>query len=122
MAAVAVSVYLYGSLASRTASKTDYGYANLQVNFSRPSTIRELLAHLGIPTTERGITFINGRLSAMPGVQPDLEHTLANGDRVAFFDLRSMWPFQYRDGAPMIEEMKNAVPSDTDGTRHSYEA
>jgi hypothetical protein len=69
---------------------------------------------LALPTEERGITFINGNLSAMPELQPDLDHTLEEGDRVAFFHLTSMWPFQYRDGASMApglrREMKPGRP------------
>jgi hypothetical protein len=85
------------------------------------STIADLLAHLKMPTEERGITFINGRLSAMPGLQPDLGHILQDGDRVGFFDLRSMWPFQYRHGAMMIDEMERALDAERDhALRHTY--
>ena len=51
----------------------------------------------------------------MPGLQPDLDDTLENGDRVAFFHLNSMWPFQYRHGVAMAPGMarvlneKNAI-------------
>lgn len=117
-----VGVYLYGLLASRVVDKGDYGYAEIQVDVDRPGTMRHLLAQLGIATADRGITFINGKLSAVPGLQPDLEHILHRGDRVALFDLKSMWPFQYRSGASMMEELKNAVPPGSEGMRHSYEA
>ncbi len=76
------------------------------------SRVEDLLKKLDLPTEERGITFINGNLSAMPNQQPDLDHLLEDGDRVAFFHLNSMWPFQYRDGATMAaglsREMKQA--------------
>ena len=68
---------------------------------------------------ERGITFINGQLSAMPGLQPDLGHILKDGDRVAFFDLRSMWPFQYRHGAAVTEEMASAMADQKDDALHT---
>ncbi len=45
----------------------------------------DLLSYLAMPTEERGITFVNGELSAMPGLQPDLGHVLHDGDRVALF-------------------------------------
>jgi len=38
----------------------------------------------------------------MPGLQPDLGHALRDGDRVALFHLKSMWPFQYRHGVAAI--------------------
>jgi hypothetical protein len=71
--------------------------------------MRDLLAHLSLPTQERGITFINGDLSAMPDLQPDLDHVLKNGDRVALFHLKSMWPAQYRHGAGRTPEMERAM-------------
>ena len=58
----------------------------------------------------------------MPGLQPDLGHVLKDGDRVAFFDLKSMWPFQYRNGAKMIDEMAKALSTEKDkGVHHTYE-
>jgi hypothetical protein len=58
----------------------------------------------------------------MPGVQPDLGHPLQEGDWVAFFHLRSMWPFQYRHGLPMIGEMTAALQEEDDqGLHHAYE-
>jgi hypothetical protein len=85
------------------------------------STIRDLLAYLDMPTEERGITFINGELSAMPNMQPDLDHPLNDNDRVAFFDLHSMWPFQYRHGVPMVDEMTKAMQSSKEqGLHHAY--
>jgi hypothetical protein len=81
----------------------------------------DLLAHLRMPTEERGITFINGRLSAMPGLQPDLGHILRDGDRVGIFDLKSMWPFQYRHGGALTDEMERAMASEKDhGLHHTY--
>jgi hypothetical protein len=104
-----IDTWLYGDLA-RYGGVADQGsFANLQVTLAMGSSVSDLLALLKIPTGERGITFINGNLSALPGVQPDLDHVLFNGDRVAFFHLRSMWPYQYRHGAAMIGELSAAL-------------
>jgi hypothetical protein len=65
--------------------------------------------HLSLPTEERGLTFINGDLSAMPDLQPDLEHSLNDGDRVAFFHLQSMWPAQYRHGVNLAPGMSTEM-------------
>jgi len=109
METIAVEVWLYGPLA-RYGGEADRGsFANLRVDLPKGSRLRHLLEHLGLSTEERGITFINGNLSAMPGLQPDLDHPLQNGDRVAFFHLKSMWPFQYRDGAALSSELARAV-------------
>ena len=112
--AITIDTWLYGELA-RFGGLADQGsFANLQVTLTEGSSVRDLLAKLKIPTEERGITFINGNLSAMPDVQPDLDHILINGDRVAFFHLRSMWPSQYRLGAAMINELSTALNARTD--------
>jgi hypothetical protein len=57
----------------------------------------------------------------MPGLQPDLRHILQDGDRVGLFDLKSMWPFQYRHGAVITDEMERALGAEKDqGLRHTY--
>jgi hypothetical protein len=85
------------------------------------STMADLLAGIGMRTEERGITFINGKLSAMPGLQPDLRHILSDGDRVGIFDPKSMWPFQYRHGAMLTDEMARAMDAEKDhGLHHTY--
>lgn len=117
---IVLDVWLYGELARFGGDQEQKVSANLQVALQPGSTVRDLLAYLKIPTEERGITFINGELSAMPGLQPDLGHALKDGDRVAFFHLRSMWPFQYRFGIPMIDEMTDSLQTDQ-GLHHSYE-
>jgi sulfur carrier protein ThiS len=121
MTGIVVDTWLYGNLA-RYGGKADQGsYANLQVDLPEGGTVGDLLAYLQMPSAERGITFINGELSAMPGIQPDLGHILHNGDRIAFFHLISMWPFQYRHGVPMIAEMSQAVQASEDqGLHHTY--
>jgi sulfur carrier protein ThiS len=117
-----IDTWLYGELARFGGSAAQPSHANLQVSLPEGSTMADLLSALGMPTEARGITFINGELSAMPGVQPDLQHPLQDGDRVAFFHLRSMWPFQYRHGVPMIGEMTDALQEEDDqGLHHAYE-
>lgn len=140
-AQIVVDVWLYGELAEYAhqmkavslqedeitacaaplALSAGPGYANLRVALPEGSMIRDLLSWLNMPGSERGITFINGELSAMPGLQPDLDHPLKDGDRVAFFHLRAMWPFQYRAGIPMVREMSSAMVQRNDaGLRHAY--
>ena len=119
---ILVDVYLYGELASYGGKAASYGFANLQVKLKEGSVIRELLDYLGIPAEKRGITFINGALSAMPGLQPDLDHALKDNDRVAFFDLKSMWPFQYRHDVASLSEFKEALAEREDsGLQSRYD-
>jgi hypothetical protein len=109
MATIHVEVWLYGSLARYGGEAARKSHANLQLHLPAGSLMRDLLSNLGLPTEERGITFINGDLSAMPELQPDLDHILQDGDRVAFFHLKSMWPAQYRDGAALAPDMARAM-------------
>ena len=123
MSEMVIDTWLYGELSRFGGEANRRSYANPRVRLPEGSTMRDLLAHLNMPTEERSITFINGDLSAMPGLQPDLDHVLCNGDRVAFFDPRSMWPFQYRHGVAMIGEMAEAMHASKDhGLHHTYEA
>jgi hypothetical protein len=118
---ITVDVWLYGTLARHGGKAAQRCFANVKMSLSDGSTLADLLARLGIPTEERGITFINGQLSAMPGLQPDLGHVLHDGDRVGFFDLKSMWPFQYRHGAMLTDEMARAMDAEKDhGLHHTY--
>ncbi len=121
MTEILVDVWLYGELARYGGESNRGSHANPKVKLAEGGTIRDLLVFLQMPTEERGITFVNGELSAMPNLQPDLDHVLNDNDRVAFFDLHSMWPFQYRHGIPMVGEMSEAMQSSEDkGIRHAY--
>jgi hypothetical protein len=120
---ITVDVWLYGKLARYGGEAAKRSHANLHVELPAGSRIRDLLGDLRMPTEERGVTFINGDLSAMPGLQPDLDHLLEDSDRVAFFDLKSMWPAQYRDGAALapglaevMEERKKLFHHRGDGS------
>lgn len=109
MQTITVEVWLYGPLAGYAGEAARKSYAGLHLELPGGSRIRDLLEHLGLPTEERGITFINGNLSAMPGLQPDLDYPLEDGDRVAFFHLKSMWPAQYRDGAALAPDLARVI-------------
>jgi hypothetical protein len=122
MSDVSVDVWLYGALKSYGGEAEQGSFANLQMRLPGGSSLADLLALLKMPTEARGITFINGQLSAMPGLQPDLGHVLNEGDRIGLFDPKSMWPFQYRHGASMTEEMRRAMDGDKDhGLHHTYD-
>ncbi len=106
---ISVEVWLYGPLARYGGESARTSYASLLLELPEGSRIRDLLSRLDLPTEERGMSFINGDLSAMPGLQPDLEHELHHGDRVAFFHLKSMWPAQYRHGVAMAPGLTKAL-------------
>jgi sulfur carrier protein ThiS len=109
MGDVHIDTWLYGPLA-RYGGEADQGsFAHLELTLPSGSRVRDLLTRLDLPSEERGITFINGQLSAMPGLQPDLDHELQDGDRVALFHLKSMWPFQYRDGSAVLPALQREM-------------
>lgn len=122
MTDITLDIWLYGDLA-RYGGQADQGsFAHLELKMSENCSMGSLLSFLNLPTAERGITFINGDLSAMPGLQPDLEHVFHDGDRVAFFHLQTMWPFQYRQGSAMTGEMAQAMLARKDqGLHHTYD-
>jgi hypothetical protein len=119
MADIAVDVWLYGALKRYGGEAEQGSFANLHLRLPQGSTMGDLLSTLGMSTEERGITFIDGQLSAMPGLQPDLNHVLGDGNRIGLFDLKSMWPFQYRHGAAMTEEMNRALVTGKDRGVHT---
>jgi hypothetical protein len=121
MAEIILDVWLYGALGRYGGNPEETVFANVKPALPAGSTLKDLLALLNLPTEERGITFINGELSAMPGLQPDMDHELLDGDRVALFHLKSMWPFQYRHGVKMVGEMTEAMHGSKDqGLHHTY--
>lgn len=109
---ITVEVWLYGPLARYGGEAAGKSHANLNLELPTGSRIQDLLNRLELPTEERGITFINGDLGAMPGLQPDLDQRLEDGDRVAFFHLKSMWPAQYRAGAALAPGLAHTLDED----------
>ena len=113
-----IEVWLYGVLSQYASEKAEKGFASTQLEFSKEPTVSDVLQLLKMPTEERGITFINGNLSALPGLQPDLDQQLNDGDRISFFDHRSMWPFQYRHGAAMASGLNKILTTDPEVIMH----
>lgn len=62
-------VWLYGPLA-RYSGRDGNIFAQVTPDLSEGSTVGDLLAQLGLPTGERGSTFINGNLSHLRRQQP----------------------------------------------------
>jgi hypothetical protein len=115
---IILEVWLYGPLA-RYGGATDRGsFALLEPRLPDGSRMRDLLDFLSLPSEERGITFVNGVLTAMPGVQPDLDHEFKDGDRVGIFHLKSMWPFQYRDRVALGPGLARRLARDAKHHRH----
>lgn len=113
-----IDVWLYGVLSLYASEKAEKGFASVQVELPEGTKVGGLLKVLNMPSEERGITFINGNLSALPGLQPDLYQELKDDDRISFFDLRSMWPFQYRHGAAMASGLNQVLNTNPETIMH----
>ncbi len=125
-----VEVWLYGPI-SRYGKEIDEelvqdrrverSYAELHLRLPEGSTVAHLLDLLRLPPEEKGITFINGKLAAMPGVDTDRDVELHDDDRLGISHRRSMWPFQYRFGASLDETLKDSFRQRKDrGIHHAY--
>ncbi|MBC7248815.1 MAG: MoaD/ThiS family protein [Anaerolineae bacterium] len=118
-----LEVWLYGPLARYGGDAATPTHAQLLLQVPEGTTVGDLVKQLGIPLEEKGITFINGQLSDMPGLAADLERVLEDGDRIGMFSPGSMWPFQYRLGANMAPELQEKLEKREQGSlHHSYKA
>ncbi len=121
-----LEVWLYGPLTQYAGEPKQKTHAQLFLDFPPGSKMGDLLERLRLPLEQKGITFINGNLTDMPGLRADLEYELQDGDRIGFFHEKSMWPFQHRNGASaspqlMVEMQRRGLTFSTLGNRVSSE-
>jgi len=127
---IEIEVWLYGPIrqygdevTEEIIRERDVGPAHAELHLELPkgSTVQTLLDHLALPPEEKGITFVNGKLAAMPGVDADRGVVLNDGDRVGISHRRSMWPFQYRFGASLEDGLQETFRKRKDrGIHHAY--
>jgi hypothetical protein len=118
---IQIELWLYGPLARYAGEQSQGSYAQLNLDLPANTTMRDLLHCFSIPPEDRGITFINGKLAALPGLSADLEIVLNDGDRVGISHNKSMWPFQYRFGASQTKEVQETFRQRKDrGIHHAY--
>ena len=116
-----IEVWLYGPLARYAGEANQGSYAQLEIGMPEGSTVGDLISRLGIPGDERGITFVNGSLAALQGLDSDLGVVLHDGDRVGISHRKSAWPMQYRFGAQVTPELEEAFRQRKDrGVHHTY--
>jgi putative ubiquitin-RnfH superfamily antitoxin RatB of RatAB toxin-antitoxin module len=121
MDTIQIEVWLYGPIARYAGEQSQGSYARLDLTFPAGSTLRDLVESLGLPQEEKGITFVNGSLAALPGLDADREVVLHDGDRVGISHRKSMWPFQYRFGASQTSELHDTFRQRKDrGIHHAY--
>ena len=118
---VRVEVWLYGPIARYAGEASKGSHAQLFLDLPAGSTMQDLLDQQALPTEEKGITFINGNLAALPGLDTDKEVVLNDGDRIGISHRKSMWPFQYRFGANLTSEVQEEFRQRKDrGVHHAY--
>jgi len=118
---IQLEIWLYGPVAQYAGEASQGSYAHLDVEMPEGCTLGDLVDRLEIPAEERGITFVNGSLAALPGLDVDLSTVLHDGDRVGISHNKSMWPFQYRFGAQLTPELKESFRQREDrGVHHAY--
>ena len=118
---VTIEVWLYGPLAQYAGEASQGSHAHLDAEMPEGSTVGDLVRRLEIPAEERGITFVNGSLAALPGLEADLDLMLQDGDRVGISHRKSMWPMQYRFGAQLTPRLEETFRQREDrGVHHTY--
>ena len=121
MTTIHLEIWLYGPLAQYAGEANQGSYAQLNLEMPEGSTVGDLVCQLGIPAEERGITFVNGNLAALPGLEADLDLVLHDGDRVGISHRKSMWPMQYRFGAQLTSQLQDTFRQRQDrGVHHAY--
>jgi len=118
---ITVEVWLYGPIARYAGEQSQGSHAQLYMELADGSTMSDLLGRLGLPSEEKGITFVNGQLAALPGLDTDRDLVLHDGDRVGISHRQAMWPFQYRFGVNMTSELREEFRQRQDGgIQHAY--
>jgi putative ubiquitin-RnfH superfamily antitoxin RatB of RatAB toxin-antitoxin module len=121
MDTIHVEVWLYGPVARYAGDQSQGSYAQLHLELPAGTKVKDMVDQLGIPAEEKGITFVNGSLAALPGLDADQSVVLQDGDRVGISHRKSMWPFQYRFGASQTSEIQETFRERPDrGIHHAY--
>jgi molybdopterin converting factor small subunit len=111
---ITVHVRLYGELSCYGATVHQTGKdSRISIELSTGSRLADLLEYLLMCTSERGFTFINQKVSAMPNVQQDLAYKLQDGDQIIFFPA-SMFPTHLHFDEKMTDKMTRTVRADDD--------
>jgi putative ubiquitin-RnfH superfamily antitoxin RatB of RatAB toxin-antitoxin module len=112
---IRLEIWLYGPLAAYGGDKTQRANAMVDLEMPDGTMVGTVVDRLGIPLDEKGITFVNGQLADMPGVNASRDYLLKDGDRVGIFHRLSMWPAQYRQGASTSPALQKALQEEAGG-------
>jgi hypothetical protein len=91
----------------------------MDIQFEPGARLRDLFDQLKIPPEETSYIFINAVLCDVPGLNASADEPLNDGDHIGIFSEGYMWPYQYRDGMPMSDSLKEAM-SEHGALHHTY--
>ena len=103
---IKVNISLYGSLARFGGGRY---VAQMDIELADGSGKADLMQKLGIPEEERGYLFINAMLCEVPGLSTGANELLKEGDHIGVFSVDRLYPYQYRDGLPMSDGLKETL-------------
>jgi hypothetical protein len=112
-----VNVSLYGEIAKLVSGCSVH---TSDMILPEAITVKDLLLLLKIPFDQQGYTFINAVLCDMPGLGTSHAEILADKDHIGIFSTTYVWPFQYRNGAPISEALRAAL-IERGAMHHTYE-
>ena len=101
-----INITLYGDIAAQGGGKY---IASLDLELPEGARMQDLFQTIGLAPEDRGYLFINAILHDMPGLYASKEVPLKEGDHVGIFSIRHMWPYQYRDGIRLSDDLKKAM-------------
>jgi hypothetical protein len=116
METITVDIAVYGPLARAIGGKH---IATKVVTVNADVTLGELREQLGIKEEDTGYIIINSILCDVPGLNASQNLPLNDGDHIGLFSKVHMWPYQYRDGARMTQELTDAL-RERGAMHHSY--
>ncbi len=116
MALIRITLTLYGPLAKFAGGKY---IAQKTIELEEGATIQKLMDFFHIPYDQKSYLFINNILSDMPGLSASLDEVLSDNARVGIFSLQHMYPYQYRDGLPMSENLTKTLKERGGGALHN---
>lgn len=114
MLSISVHVSLYGDLAKYAGG---HHIAQTKIVLDGNKNIGNLLDKLTISADEKGYIFKNAVLCDVPGLDAAREESLCDGDHVGIFSTQHMWPYQYRDGIRMSDNLARTL--NREGAMHN---
>lgn len=101
-----VNIAIYGKISNKYGGKH---IATFDISIPSDYHLGDLLHEIDIPMEETSYIFLDAVLCDVPGLIPEHNEQLHDGSHVGIFSNGYMWPYQYRDGVPMSEPLKQAM-------------